>query len=270
MEKIPSALRDNLRTFETDVARYLNDHRWTDEDMAGERIDCAINIIFLAGTADYQYTAQVFVGSRRPVYIGNDRSSRETALIRILDEKWEFQYVPNRPLYHDDYQFDPFADVLDFYAYLILGFDLDTYVELSGTPYFQKALNIANQALASSTASSWKQQAGSYSRFGFVDELMDLKNQPFRVAFHTYHFSGMDLLFDNPQGALDNILSALTSIAELRDRQNPRSVLVRTFFDCKYMEIAEIFLQYPNRSVYAQLAVLDPSHQSTYLEYSTK
>ena len=242
----------------------------TNEDFGGEKIQCAMNIIFLSATQDYHYSAQVFVGSRRPIYVGNDRSGRETALLRILDEQWDFDYVPNKPLYHDEYQFDALADGLDFYAFLIIGFDMDTYVELSGTPYFQKALNIANLAVGSPGGTSWKQQAGTYSRFGFIDELMNLKNQSFRVAFHQYHFDGLDLLATQPKQGLENMLQAITSVAAIRQQFDPRSLLVKTFFETKYMEIADVFLQDPDRSVYNELARLDPTHQGTYQEYSQK
>jgi len=130
-------------------------------------------------------------------------------------------------------------------------------------------MNIANQAMSSSAGASWKQQAGNYSRFGFIDELMDLKNQSFRLAFQKYHFDGIDLLDTDPQTGLQNILQAVTSIAQLRP-QNPRSLLLKTFFETKYMEIADVFRQYPDKAVFEQLATLDPGHQATYQEYSQK
>lgn len=270
IENIPSAQRDYLRSFETDVEQFLNGFRWTNEDLGGEKINCAMSINFLSGTSDYKYTAQVFVGSRRPIYIGNDKSGKETLVLRVLDERWEFEYVPNRPLYHDEYRFDPLASFLAYYAYMIIGLDLETYIELSGTRYFQKALNISNQASSSPYARDWKQQTGTFSRFGFVEELMDLKNQTFRNAFHKYHFDGMDILATEPLKGLENILQAVESMAEMRDKFNPRSVLARTFFETKYMELAESFLLHPNRSVYERVSKADPAHQGTYIDYSRK
>lgn len=269
-EKIPSTSRDYLINFGADVEKYINSNRWTDEDFGGEKIQCTMNIFFQNVLGENRYQAQVFVGSHRPIYVGNDKSGKSTTITRILDDKWEFTYVPNQQMFKDDYRFEPLTSFLNYYAYLIVGLDLDTYAELSGTRYLQKALSICNQASSTSYGKDWQQAGTTYSRFTLVDELMNLKFQPFRLAFFTYHFDGLDLLSTEKEKGLENMLKAVEMISQLRERQNPRSILVRTFFDAKYMEIAETFLQYPDRSVYSRLATADPNHQGTYDEYRRK
>jgi len=270
VEKIPSAQRDNLRGFEEQVERYVNEFRWTTEDFGDEKVNCAINVNFQSASADNRYSAQVFIGSRRTIYKGNDPSGGETIILRILDERWDFEYTPSRPIYHDEYQFDAIADFLDFYAYIIIGFDLDTYVELSGAPYFQKAVNLCSQASTSAFNAGWSAQTGSYTRAGFADEVSNVRYQAFRQALHKYHFDGIDLLATDPLTALSNMLTAIESIAELRTKVDPRSLIVRVFFDTKYMEIGESFLRFPDRAVYGRLAAADPTHSSTYQENSLK
>ncbi len=270
MEKINSAQREYLRNFESDVKKYLNDNKWTDEDLGGEKIDCSMTIYFVSVAGDNDYTAQIVVGSQRPVYVGNDKSGRNTQVLRIADDKWEFIYVPNQPMTKDEYRFEPLTGVLNFYAYLIIGMDLETYNELSGSQCFQKALNICNQAMATSYSKDWQSGAGSYGRFNFLDELMNLKYQQFRLSFYSYHFDGLDLLATKPQDGLDAMLKAIEAIGELRQKQNPRSILVRVFFDSKYLEIADSFLAYRDRNVYDRLIAADPPHQGTYDTYRSK
>ncbi len=270
VERISSSQRENLRNFEADVERYFNANRWTTEEFGDEKITCTINIFFESGTDEGRYSARAFIASQRIVYVGNDPSDKTSPILRILDEKWDFSYLPNQRMARDDFQFDPLTDFLDFYAYLIIGLDLETYTELSGTLYFQKALNICNQAQASGYPSGWQQITGSYSRFNIVDELMNSKYQPFRFAFYAYHFDGTDLLATETQKGLDNMLQAVETIGDLRRKQDPRSILVRTFFDSKYQEIAETFLKYPDRSVYQRIAAADPLHQGTYQEYGSR
>ena len=270
LEHVPSASRDYLKNFESDIEYYINNFRWTTEDLGGEKIQCSMNIFFLPGAAENRYTAQVFIGSRRPVYKGVDKTGKETIILRILDEKWEFEYIPNKPLYHDEFQFDAMADFLDFYANLILGFDFESYTELAGTPYFQKAYNICGQAAGSPYASEWQSQSLSFSRFSMADELVNPKYQSFRLAFYKYHFEGIDLLETESLAGLTTMLSAIESIAEIRVKQNPRSILLKTFFDTKYQEIAEQFLRYPDRGVYKKLTEADQNHQSIYQEYGLK
>jgi hypothetical protein len=270
MEKITSAQREYLRNFESDVKKYLNDNKWTDEDLGGEKIDCSMTIYFVSVAGDNDYTAQIVVGSQRPVYVGNDKSGRNTQVLRIADDKWEFIYVPNQPMTKDEYRFEPLTGVLNFYAYLIIGTDLETYNELSGSQCFQKALNICNQAMATSYSKDWQSSAGSYGRFNFLDELTNLKYQQFRLSFYSYHFDGLDLLATKPQDGLDAMLKAIEAIGELRQKQNPRSILVRVFFDSKYLEIADSFLAYRDRTVYDRLIAADSPHQGTYDTYRNK
>ncbi len=270
LEKIPSAVRDNLRNFADDVRRYMNDTRWTNEDFAGDKIKCTINIFFQNGTPEGRYTAQAFIGSQRPVYIGNEKSDKASPIVRILDDRWEFNYVPNQRMVQDEFQFDPLTDFLDFYAYLIIGLDVETYSELAGTRYFQKAINICTQASATAFGKDWQVAGAAYSRYGIVEELLNPKTQPFRFSFFSYHFDGIDLLATEPAKGLETMLNAIEAIGDLRQKQNPRSIVIKAFFDAKYLEIAEAFQRFPDRNVYRRLSAADPAHQSTYEEYASR
>jgi hypothetical protein len=268
VDNITSGQRDYLRSFETDVKKYLNNTRFTDEDLSGERIDCSMTIFFLASSNDNKYTAQVVVVSQRPVYKDNDKTEKNTQVTRILDERWEFMYVPNQPMNKDEYRFDPVTSFLDYYANLIIGLDLETYNELAGARCFQRASNICNLAIASAYSVGWQAaSAGTYSRFAFLEELMNMKYQAYRQSFHSYHFDGLDLLATRPQMGMDAMLKAIEAIADMRQKQNPRSLLSKVFFDSKYLEIADVFLTWPDRSVYDRLSTADPAHQGTYDTY---
>jgi hypothetical protein len=268
VDNITSGQRDYLRTFEADVRKYLNNNRYTDEDLGGEKIDCSMTVFFLTGSSNNSYTAQAVIVSQRPIYVGNDKSGKNTQVLRILDEKWEFSYVPSQSMNKDDYRFDPLTSFLDFYAYLVIGFDLETYTEQSGSRCFQKALNICNLGTSSAFSNGWVSvTAGSYSRFAIIDELVNMKNQQFRQSFFSYHFDGLDYLATQPNKGQDNMLKAIEAIAELRQKQNPRSILVKAFFDSKYLEIAEDFLSWPDREVYTRISTADPPHKGTYDTY---
>ncbi|MBI3111448.1 MAG: DUF4835 family protein [Ignavibacteriales bacterium] len=273
VENIPSAQRDFLTRFEADVERYLNNTRWSDEDFGGEKIDCSMTIFFLTAPSENRYTAQVAIVSQRPVYNSttNEKTGRNTQVLRLFDDRWDFAYILNQQMTRDDFRFEPLTGFLDYYAYLIVGMDLETYNEQSGSRYLQKALNVCNLAASTAFGKDWQvSSAGTYSRFGVADELMNLRYQPFRMAFHRYHFDGIDLLTTETQKGLDNILQAVEAIADLRKNQDPRSILVKVFFDAKSLEIADAFLPYPDRSVYDRLVAADPTHQSTYDEYRRK
>ncbi len=270
IESIQSSQRDYLRNFTSDIERYLNNTRFTIEDLNGEKISCNMEIFFKSGTSDNRYQVQIVIASQRPVYIKDEISNRTTPVLRIADNNWEFTYMPNQPMHHDEMIFEPLTGFLDFYAYLIIGYDLETYIPMSGNLCFQKALNIVRLAANSSASADWKQSSASYSKFGISDELTNMKYDSFRSALNNYHYDGIDLLATEQKKAQDNILNALESINDVQNRQNRTSIIVKQFFDAKFREIAEVFQTYPDRSVYDRLSNYDEEHRSTYQETKTK
>ncbi len=270
IESIQSAQRGYLRTFAQDIERYMNNTRFTNEDLDGEKIQCSLDIFFTSATSNNYYQVQVAVSSQRPIYIGDEKSDRTTLVMRIMDNNWNFTYTPNQRINHDEMVFDPLTGFLDFYAYLIIGYDLETYVPMSGSPCFQKALNTVQLASNSSAAKDWQQSSSGYNKFGITDELSNVKFNAFRTAFNNYHFDGIDLLATDSKKGLDNMLAAIASINDIRLHQNSTSVVVKQFFDAKYKEIAEAFQAYPDRSVYETLSTYDQEHRSTYQEWKMK
>jgi hypothetical protein len=269
-ESIQSAQRDYLRNFASDIERYMNNTRFTNEDLDGERIQCNLDIVLTTASSDNRFTAQVVVASQRPIYIGDDISDRSTPVLRVLDNNWQFNYMPNQRMNHDEMVFDPLTSFLDFYAYLAIGLDLETYVPMSGSACFQKANKIVQLASSSSYAKDWQQTSASYSKFGIIDELTNMKYNSFRTSFNNYYYDGVDLFTTQKQTALANMLKAIESINELRQRYNPTSVIVKQFFDAKFREIAESFYNYSDRNVYEALSNYDQEHRSTYQEWKLK
>lgn len=260
-EGVATAQKDLLRNFERDIRNYLTSNTWGSDDVT-DKVRVTINVFIKSATGDNRYAAQVFIGSQRPIY-GSEEGS---AVVRLVDDSWEFTYLEHRPINFSPYSFSDLASFLDFYVYLVLGFDYDTYEPRGGTPFFQKAADIANLGRGSGTK-GWEQKSGSFSRVQFIDEILNPKFAPVRNAIYAYHFNGLDSMSIDRNRGLRNILSALETIGTTRTRVDPRSMFIRTFFDAKYLEIANLFLQHPDRNVYERLAIIDPSHKTTYEEY---
>jgi hypothetical protein len=263
-----SEARENISDFAEQLKDYINSYRWTSEDYGNEKVKCAITISFQGVNGNNHYIAQVIVGSQRPV----NKSERNSPVIRLRDDNWEFDYIHNQSLQHITSRFDPLLSFIDYYIYVILGYDADTYTQNGGTPYFQKAQDIVNMARgASSNSPGWEQtQQTLYSRAQLVDELLNAKFHDFRKAYFNYHYRGLDSLYTSSARPYRRILSALTSIKNLSEKINQSSLILKTFFDTKYLEIAETFLQYNNAETFVKLATIDPAHQKTYEEYAEK
>ncbi len=262
-DNIASSDRDYLRNFKSDIERYLNNTRFTNADLYGEKVQASISIFFTQVTGSNRYRAEAVIGSTRPIYVGNDKSDKVTQVLRIKDSQWEFNYVPNQRIYFDEFSFDPLTDFLDYYAFLIIGFDLETYKPMDGSVVFQKALNTANGALATPFAGDWQSTSG-YSRYGLAEELNNPRYQSVRQAYTTYHFDGVDLLATENRKALDNILGALEAISKVRE-QYPQNQLTKMIFGAKYKEIADIFTSDQDPAIFEKLASYDPEHRAEYM-----
>ena len=81
---------------------------------------------------------------------------------------------------------------------------------------------------------------------------------------------GLDSLSANKQRGFANIARAIEKIGVARKTLDPRNLAFKTFFDTKYMELAEVMREYPDRNIYVTLARVDPYHQSTYDEFKVK
>ena len=263
-EAVPTTNKDLLRDFASDLRDYLDNYKWG-QDNLGEKVKCTMNIFVQSVTGENKYLAQIFVGSQRKIF-GTEKS---TAVLRLFDESWEFTYLKSRPISHNMYSFNDLASVLDFYVYVILGYDYDSFEPLSGTPLFQKAADIANLG-RSSGQKGWPPNTNSYSRCQFIDEILNPKFEPVRRASYIYNFTGLDSLAINPAHAYTNILHAIQDIGLAKKNVDPRNYVIKTFFDTKYLELADVFQGYSDPSVYFTLANVDQSHQKTYDEYRAK
>lgn len=242
------------------LEEYINQFDWTNHNFNDhERVKISLQINLLA-VQDYAFEAQIIVRAIRPIY----NTTRETVTLVFNDENWNFEYSPNRTFIHDELQFDPLTSLIDFYVYLLLGYDFDSFEELGGTNYFQQAQNISSLA-QSSSAIGWS-SSSNRSRTRLVSSLLQTSYEPFRLAFYQYHRQGLDVFLDDPEKARQQILSALEKIQQAR-RQTSNNLVLDTFFNAKYREITSIFEDADPEvrlEAYNLLSNIDQSHLSEY------
>jgi hypothetical protein len=261
IESVSTSNKDLLKNLAEDIRTYVNNFQWGPEKL-DDKVKCTLDIFVKGVIGENRYSAQVFVGSARVVY----GSNRSTAVLRLMDELWEFTYMQDRPISHNPYAFNDLTSFLDFYIYMILGHDYDTYESLGGAAWFQKASEVARLG-QSSGGKGWQADQSKYSRTQYIYDLLTPASEPLRQASYLYHFTGLDSLSENTQRAQINALNALEMIGAARKKMDPRNLVVKTFFETKYLEIADLFTTYPDPAVYITLSRIDPTHQGTYEEY---
>jgi hypothetical protein len=248
---------DHLSDLESRIEDYLNDHQWTDDRFQPmERINCNLELAFVEAQGLDNFTVRTTIVSRRPIY----GTPQATTVFQHMDQQWQFIYAENQSITHDLNRFDGIASFLDFYAYVILGFDYDTFSERGGTDYFEEARKIAE--LAQSQGPGWA--SGNRSRETLIENILDPTMQPLREAYFQYHFEGLDHFTQETESARQSILGAIQTINELIN-QGSRNYYVDLFFSSKYEELAAIFQEGDQRMQAVQILLeSDPSHSSTY------
>ena len=259
--QISSTSLDYLDNLPRQIEEYINQFDWTNANFSeNERINISIQINLLS-VENYNFEAQIIVRSQRPIY----NTTRGTVIFLFNDEQWNFEYPPNRTFLHDELQFDPLTSLLDFYAYILIGYDFDTFEELGGTQYYQRAQNIVSLA-QSTSAIGWSRSSNQTNRAQLLSNLLQNNYEPLRAALYQYHRKGLDQFLDNPEEARDQILSALEKIQQAQ-RKTSANLLFDIFFNAKYREIASIFEDAAPQvrlEAYNLLSNVDQSHLSEY------
>lgn len=261
--QINSASINYLDNLAENIESYLNEHDWIGPNyLEHEKINATIQITLLSVDNNFNFEANIVIQSQRPIY----NTTRQTSLFLYNDENWTFNYTPNRGLVHDELQVDEFTTLLDFYAYIIIGYDFDSFSELGGSPYFSEANN--QVALAQTTSSTgWARTSSTRrNRAQLIADLLNPNFEPLRKASYVYHRQGLDQFLNNPTEARQQILRALGMIQQAM-RNTTNNLLFDTFFNAKYREIVAIFEDAKTDvrlEAYNLLSDIDQSHLTEY------
>lgn len=255
-----------FQDMETAFAQFLNNRKWTDLTFKGEeRINCNLIITIDQMPSVGNFSATVQIQSSRPIY----NTSYESILLNFADRDWQFQYVESQPLDFNENSFSSnIASLLAYYAYIVIGLDFDSYSDLGGTPYFEKAQMIVNNAQQATGDPGWDQFGSNRrrNRYWLVENLINQQLQPVREGIYSYHRLGLDTFVTNEQESRTNILSTLKAIEEARKVQ-PQSILIIAFLDAKHDELVSIFSKGDpqiRQQAYNALVAIDPTQTDKY------
>jgi len=249
-----------LQELEERLEEYYNMKNWSDDKWEDdERIECTIQITFEEAMTLTSFKARIIYASRRPIY----STTQYSTLIQFNDTDWLFEYPQGGAIIFDIERYDPLTSLLDFYAYVMLGYDYDTFSEYGGTPYFETARRIAEKAEAQG-AVGWSQIGDDRGKTNLITQLLDPRFRPLRKAYFDYHFYGLDHFVQDAASARVDVLSALEAINTLY-LDVSRQYAIDLFFSAKYQELAAIFEDsQQGMRAYELLTELDPAHLNEY------
>jgi hypothetical protein len=244
------------------IIQFMNNRKWTaDNVQMSERIDCNFIIEILDFNID-QFKARLSIQSSRPVFGTN----YNTVIFKHVDENFDFQYSQLQAL---DFQENAFTtnltSVLGFYAYLIIGMDYDSYHLNGGTDYYNKAMAVKN---AAASVQGWgpNDGKGNRNRYYIIENLLDDRYKPMRVALYQYHMKGLDVMSKDMDTGRNMVYEALVSMKSVFEVL-PNSVSLKVFFNAKSAEIISIFSKASptqKNKVFELLSKIDPSNRNDY------
>ena len=250
------------------ILEFMNNQPWTDHIYKNEeRIECSIliNVREQIGSDEFKGTMQI--QARRPVY----NSGYNTLMLNLQDDNISFRYIEYQPLIYNPNSIESnLVAILSYYAFIILGYDYDSFSLRGGTPYFQKAQNIVNLA-QSSRESGWSSFDGTKNRYWLVENLLNENHSAFRQFMYQYHRRGLDVMSEKPDEGRAAMASGFEQVQRVF-RQRPTSYVLIAFFDAKREEILNVFRQSPSiekGKVVNLLSEIDPSHSSKYQQLLT-
>ncbi len=225
-----------FNTLQKSVSEFINTRRWSEMTHTNnEKIECSMTIVVKKVDGD-AFTADIQVQSRRPVY----NSSYNTTLFNFKDNYFTFDYKEFDQLEMNESTISSnLTAVLAYYAYIIIGYDLDSYTRLGGTPFFEAAERIVNQAQAADLV-GWKAFESSKNRYALVNNLTDEAFKKYRSYFYEYHRMGLDEMSINMTNARAKIALGLPLLREA-NRARPSAIIIASFLDAKNDELINIF-----------------------------
>lgn len=247
------------------IYEFINNRRWTnDVYTAQERIDCSFMINVTQSIGSDEYLATLQIQSRRPVF----KSSFNAPLFNYIDENFQFKFQQFSQLEFNDNNFqNNLTSVLAFYAYVILAMDYDSFSPLGGSPYWQKAQQVVQNAQTASEK-GWKSSEGNKNRYWLIENQMQPVFQGIRDCTYKYHREGMDIMHEKPTEGRAIVLNALELLVPVYNNR-PASFNMQLFFNAKGDEIVNIFQQgtaEEKTKVVELLMKIDPANTTKYLK----
>ena len=257
-KKVQGTNTSVFTTLETDIKEFLNTRKWTNAQYGTkEKISCSFNIIVSQYSDDGTFECELIVQSNRPVY----NATYVSTVFNFRDPDVAFNYVEHDKLeYSDNVVDNNLTAVLAYYAYLIIGLDLDTFSPKGGTDILQRAENVVNNAQMLDVA-GWKAFSDDKNRHAIVNDYTNGALEPLRELMYSYYRDGLDEMAQNAERGRGNITTALALLAKAKGNK-PLSALPGLFAEIKKDELINIYSKGTSKekeTVYDILCDVSPS-----------
>ncbi len=264
-DQIQGTSKSVFNTLEKSMSEFVNNRKWTDMTYANaERIECTMNIIVKKVDGDV-FTADIQV--QYMIFYPGITFNYFTTLFNYKDNSYTFNYKEFDQLeWNENAVSSNLTAVLAYYAYLIIGFDQDSYSRLGGTPYFQMAEGVVNAAQGANLDGWDVSIKNPRTRYALTNNLLDEAFKKYRNYYYEYHRLGLDEMSINVSNGRARIAAGIPLLREA-NRARPSSMVITTFLDAKNDELINIFSKATTKEKEETVQILcdvNPSMTSRY------
>ena len=271
-QEVQGTNRQVFQTLQGALNEFLNGRAWSGYKFSNnERIECnmLINIQEMIGSDEFKGSLQIQV--RRPVF----NTSYNTVLFNYVDNDIDFKYVEFQPLeFSETSHLSNLTSIFAFYAYIILGFDFDSYALKSGTEFYLKAEKIMNNA-QNAPERGWRsgESTSRKNRYWLISSILNEDFSPVREFLYQYHRQGLDQMYDKPVDGRAAIAESLILLQNVfKARPDPFMHYLQVILDAKSDEFVNVFKESTDeekRRVMLILNQIDPTHVDKYRTITT-
>ena len=249
---------DNLQQT---LEQFVNDRQWTHlQFQKNERIVCNFNLQVTKYDKDQGiFTCKATIQANRPVY----NSAYTSTLYNNVDENFTFKFAEFDQQEFNEEQIDnQLTALFAYYAYLLIGLDLDSFSPKGGEDVLQRCMNLTNNA-QNLDYPGWKAFDNDRNRFAIINDYLDGSMEPFRQLQYDYYRKGLDEMANNVERGRTEITTALETGLKKAKENRPLSMLPQIWTDYKKDELANIYkgkgTQKEKEAVFEILTSINPS-----------
>ena len=254
-DQVQGTNKQIFQTLEQAINDYMNTTVFSNAQFAAnEKIECRL-FFTIKEYSDDVLSGDLQVQSLRPVY----NASLTSTLINFKDTRIEFEYRENEPLVFSQNSMESqLTAILNFYAYLIMAVDFDSFAPRGGEPFYERLNQIVQQG-QSSGETGWKAFEDTKNRSAVLSSLTDPSTSVIRDMLYNYHRRGMDEMLvstDKARARITESLDAIKTVYEVA----PMSVALSMFKDAKLDELVNLYSKAPQDERQKVYNLLQPSY----------
>ena len=221
------------------LTQFVNDRQWTAlQFQKNERIPCSFNItVTKYDKSTNMFTCKAVIQATRTAY----NSSYNTTIYSNQDNDFNFEYAQFDQLNFNEEAVDnQLTALMAYYAFLMIGINLDTFASMGGEDVLQRCMNLANNC-QNLNFPGWKAFDNDRNRFAIINDYLDGAMKPFRQLQYDYYRNGLDEMATNADRGRTNISTAIEENLKKCHEDRPMSLLPQIWTDYKRDELANIY-----------------------------